>query len=563
MYNNYMLNIQFYIAIYIRLSQEDKDKKYKNESESESIINQKALIMDYINNNFLNKFKNYVVVDTYVDDGYTGTNFDRPNFQRMLNDIKKNKVNMVIVKDLSRLGRDHVETGYYMDKYFPENHIRLVSIIENYDSFVNQASNDSATFIVAFNDFYSKQNSIKIRSVLDNKRNSGKFIGSAPCFGYMRDPEDKGHLIPNPETAPIVKEIFRMAELGIGVSEITTTLNDKGYVTPSGYKKTNYSSRLIFRDDWNISSVKKILSNRMYTGDMVQHTQAKLNYKSSKKVTLDESLWVIVEGTHEPLVSKETFELIQKRRKTGNRICKTTTKRPIRLFDGLLYCKECGNRLSIAYRKNHDYWSVNCNRYSRDPIRGRCSSHFFPYDYLEEQLKNHITSILTMYISQFDIKDLNNEIIRREKSINDNCNNRLKALENEKTKVIKVMNSLYEDKMNGVVPVTAYMEMVKTHESDLNRINQEIENIQANSQEQKKNLSVLPDYTNQIKKLLDLNKPKRELLLSLVDRVEIDENRLITVKFKYGIIPDSEFQYQEISKPRNPYGKKGKDGNAK
>lgn len=256
-----MLNIQFYIAIYIRLSQEDKDKKYKNESESESIINQKALIMDYLNNNFLSKFNNYIVVDTYVDDGYTGTNFDRPDFQRMLNDIKRNKVNMVIVKDLSRLGRDHVETGYYMDKYFPENHIRLVSIIENYDSFVNQASNDSATFIVAFNDFYSRQNSIKIRSVLDNKRNSGKFIGSAPCFGYMRDPEDKGHLIPNPETSPIVKEIFRMAELGIGVSEITTTLNDKGYVTPSGYKKTNYSSRLIFRDDWNISSVKKILSN--------------------------------------------------------------------------------------------------------------------------------------------------------------------------------------------------------------------------------------------------------------------------------------------------------------
>ena len=556
MFNNYMLDIQFYIGVYIRLSQEDRDKKY--ETESESIINQRTLIMEYINSNFLSKFKNYVVVDTYVDDGYSGTNFDRPDFQRLLGDIKKKRINMVIVKDLSRLGRDHVETGYYMEKFFPENQIRLISIIENYDSFMNQASNDSATFIVAFNDFYSRQNSIKVRSALDTKRSNGEFIGSAPCFGYMRDPEDKGHLIPNPETAPIVKEIFRMAELGVGVSEITTTLNSKGYVTPSGYKNTKYSTRLVFRDDWNISSVKKILSNRMYTGDMVQHTQAKLNYKSNKKVTLDESLWVIVENTHEPLVSKETFELIQKRKKSKNRVCNTSTKRQIRLFDGLLYCKECGNRLTIAYRKNHDYWSVNCNRYSRDPIRGRCSSHFFPYNYLEEQLRENISNHLSNYLKQLNIKDLNKEIIRREKSINDDCTNRVELLEKKKSQVVKIMNSLYEDRMNGVITVDAYMEMVKSHESELSRINQEIENIKESVHEQKKNLSVLPDYTKQIKKLLDLNKPKRELLLSLIDRIEIDENRLITIKFKYGIIPDLEFQYKEVTGPRNPYGKKGK-----
>lgn len=286
MFNNYMLDIQFYIGIYIRLSQEDKDKKY--ETESESVINQRSVVTDYINVNYLNKFNNYTIVDDYVDDGYSGTDFDRPQFKRLIEDIKKKKINMVIVKDLSRLGRDHVMTGYYMENFFPENQVRFVSILDGYDSFKNQASNDSSTFIVACNDYYSKQNSLKIRNVLNNKRSSGKFIGSAPCFGYMRDPEDKGHLIPNPETAPIVKEIFRMAEQGIGVSEITTILNDKGYVTPSGYKQTKYSTRLVFRDDWNISSVKKILNNRIYTGDMVQHTQAKVSYKSKKKITLDD-----------------------------------------------------------------------------------------------------------------------------------------------------------------------------------------------------------------------------------------------------------------------------------
>lgn len=297
----------------------------------------------------------------------------------------------------------------------------------------------------------------------------------------------------------------------------------------------------------------------MYTGDMVQHTQTKMNYKSSKKITLDESLWVIVENTHEPLVSKETFELIQKRKKTSNRICKTTIKRPIRLFDGLLYCKECGNRLSIAYRKNHDYWSVNCNRYSRDPIRGRCSSHFFPYNYLEEQLKKQIDLTLSKYLKQFDVKDLNQEIVKREKMVTNDGYSKIRSLEDRKKQIVQTMNSLYEDKMNGIVSSTAYMEMVKPYETELTKINFEIENIKGSVQEQKKNLSLIPDYTEQIKKLLDLKKPKRELLLSLIDRIEIDENRLITIEFKYGIIPDAEFQYEETTVPRNPYGKKGKN----
>lgn len=556
MYSNYILSGQFYIGIYIRLSQEDKDKKY--ESESESIINQKAVINDYIEREFLNKFNNYVVVDTYIDDGFTGTNFERPGFQRLLNDINKKKINMVVVKDLSRLGRDHVETGFYAEKFFPENRIRFISILERYDSFLNQEEDVSTTFIIASNDFQSKQTSIKIRNILNNKRQNGLFVGSLPCFGYMRDPEDKGHLIPNPETAPIVKKIFKMAEQGIGVSDITTALNDEGCVTPSGYKQTNYSKRLVFRDDWNISSVKKILSNRMYTGDMVQHTQTKVSYKSKKKVTLDESLWTIVEDTHEPLVSKETFALIQSRKKSNNRI-RPVTKRPIRLFDGLLYCKECGNRLTIAYRKNHDYWSVNCNRYSRDPRRERCSSHFFPYNYLEEQLKKQIDLTLSKYLKQFDVKDLNQEIVKREKMVTDDGYSKIRNLEDRKKQIVQTMNSLYEDKMNGIVSSTAYMEMVKPHESELTKVNSEIENIKDSVQEQKKNLSLIPDYTEQIKKLLDLKKPKRELLLSLIDRIEIDENRLITIKFKYGIIPDAGFQYEETTAPRNPYGKKGKN----
>ena len=214
MNNTYLMAQDFNVGIYIRLSQEDKDKKY--ESDSESVINQKELLRSYVKNN------NFNLSGEYVDDGYSGTDFDRPGFQRMLEDIKMKKINCVVVKDLSRFGRDHVMTGYYIETFFPENNIRFISILESFDSFKNQASNDSSTFIIACNDYYSKQNSIKIRNVLNDKRKNGKFIGSLPSFGYMRDPEDKGHLIPNPDTAPIVRNIFKWRADGVGPTEIAT-----------------------------------------------------------------------------------------------------------------------------------------------------------------------------------------------------------------------------------------------------------------------------------------------------------------------------------------------------
>ena len=244
MNNTYLNGLDFNVGIYIRLSQEDKDKKY--ESDSESVINQKEILRNYVKSN------NFNLVKEYVDDGFSGTDFERPGFQRMLEDINNKKINCVIVKDLSRLGRDHVMTGYYIETFFPENNIRFISILESFDSFKNQASNDSSTFIIACNDYYSKQNSIKIRNVLNEKRKNGKFVGSLPCYGYMRDPEDKCHLIPNPETAPIVKKIFKWRADGIGPTEIANRLNKNHVVTPSGYKKTNYSSRLIDRDNWNV-----------------------------------------------------------------------------------------------------------------------------------------------------------------------------------------------------------------------------------------------------------------------------------------------------------------------
>lgn len=550
MNNTYLTGIDFNVGIYIRLSQEDKDKKY--ESDSESVINQKELLRNFVKGNHFNLY------GEYVDDGFSGTDFERPGFKNLIEDIEKGYINCVIVKDLSRLGRDHILTGYYIEKYFPENNIRFISIIESYDSFKNQASNDSSTFIIACNDYYSKQNSIKIKNVLNDKRKNGKFIGSLPSFGYMRDPNDKGHLIINPETAPIVKRIFELRSSGVGPTDIATILNNEKVPTPAGYKNTNFSSRLILRDEWNISSIKKILTNRIYTGDMVQHTQKKVNYKSKKKVAVDEKEWMIVENTHEPLVDKETFAYIQNLRKRCSRDYKLKTNRDKRLFEGLIYCNECGNRLTIYYRKSKDYWSINCNRYSRDPKRGRCSSHFYPYNYLEEQMLKKFNQTIEMFIKKLDISDLNNELISNLKNNNKKIETTIDKLEKDKKVVINRLSTLYDDRCSEIISIDTYKELSKETETKLNNINNEINKEKYKKQNIKNRENVLVDYTKQIKQLLDLNKPKKELINTLIDRIIIDENRNITMKFKYDVIDDINFKYSNDNIVRNPYGRKGK-----
>ena len=537
MYNGLMQmpNNIYRAVIYIRLSEADEGKSY--ESESESITNQRNLLMNFV------KEKGFIFVGEYVDDGYSGTNFERPGFTKMIEDIKNKMVNLVIVKDLSRLGRDHVMTGYYIENFFPENNIRFISLQENYDSAINQASNDSSTFIIACNDYYSKQNSLKIRNVLDSKRKDGKFIGSKPCYGYMRDPEDKGHLIIDYNTAPYVKQMFDWRANDIGISEIATRLIKLGAPTPSAYKNLPISSRVKEKDIWTIHSVKKILQNRMYTGDMVQHTQTNISYKSKKKITLDQSLWVIVENTHEPLVDKETFRIINKKRDNHNRKVNVRTKRPTRLLEGLIYCKECGNRLGVIYRKNHDYWTINCNRYARDPIRGRCKAHFFPYDYFEEEVLEELNKLLSDLFKGLTIKELNEEIVNRTNSGTKSFDDIKKDIEKDILKLSSNIQTVYQDRIDGNISLDSYKMIVSLYEQKMRNLKDKLEEIELEILKRKNSANKIPNYTNKIKELLNIEKPNRDLLFTIIDRIEADEDRNITIKFKYKIFDDYSFKY--------------------
>jgi DNA invertase Pin-like site-specific DNA recombinase len=546
MYNSVVQAPAFYkVGIYIRLSQEDRGKSY--ESDSESVLNQRTILNNYVNN------KGFTFVKEYVDDGYSGTNFDRPSFKEMLEDINNGLINCVITKDLSRFGRDHIMTGYYIEQYFVEKGIRYIAVFDNIDTITEiGTSNDMMAMRSAMNDMYSRDNSKKIRGTLNEKKREGKFIGSAPCFGYMRDPDDKNHLIPNPETAPVVKRIFALFANNVGASDICSILNDEGVLTPSKYKNTKKSSRLRDNDEWSISSIRKIIRNQMYVGDMVQSKQAKLSYKSEKKILLDKSLWIIIPNTHEPLVDRSVWESLQNRQQQPRGI---KAQRPVRLFEHLLFCKECGNRLGVAYRKNHDYWTVNCNRYARDPRRHYCSPHFYPYDLLEEQLLTNIKDCIQKFFNMLDIDKLNKSVQSEKKS--DELTQEEKLI-NKKTELENNLVKVYEDKLNGILSPTMYLTMSSRIEPQIKKIDDELLIIKNKKIEYEKFKSKLPDYRNKIKKLLDIENPSRELLFTIIDKIVIDEERNIKIDFKFNIVEPIIFKYKEIDKVKNPYGRAGK-----
>ena len=354
-------------GIYIRLSEMDDLKKFQ--FESESVENQRMILLDFLKDNNL-KF-----IKEYVDDGYSGANFNRPAFKEMMEDLKNGLIDTIVVKDLSRFGRDHIMTGYYLETFFPLNNYRFISALEKIDSQKQKNDyNESVTFVMACNDYFSKQNSLRIRTILQSKRRAGKYVGSVPPFGYMRDPEDKGHLIPDPNTAHIIREMFQLLNEGKTYEEIAKIFNKKKYVTVSVYKHSKKP-----KDKWYGKNIKNLKINRLYTGDMVQGKETVASYKSDKKVYKDPKDWDIVENTHEPLVDKDIFWFVQDSTK-----CKehTSSGREKRLFENLIYCKECGSSITYTSINNTNYLQCSYNKKSTT----NCCSHYMLYDKFEKSI---------------------------------------------------------------------------------------------------------------------------------------------------------------------------------
>lgn len=377
---------EYKVGIYIRLSKEDIEKSISNESES--IKNQRKLIYRYLKDNNLNLYKEY------IDDGYSGTNFNRPGFITLMKDTEEGKINMIVTKDLSRLGRDYIKTGYYIEEYFPIKKVRYVSILDGIDTFSSSTNNDIAPFKALFNDMVSKDTSRKIKSILKTKKEQGLFLGSRAPYGYQKDKNNKNKLVIDKEKCEIVKLIFELSLKGKSNEKIASYLNELGISSPSNSK-------------WSASSIYNILNNREYTGCLVSNIWTNISYKNKTRIKREPHEWVIIEDTHEKIIDRKMYEEVKNN--NSKRYKSYAHKKKEALLEGLVYCNECGSKLGLSYLKNRDYYILNCSRYKKNSKN--CTSHYINYQKLEDFILARLRSIIEKRDITLDYTSISKKLI--------------------------------------------------------------------------------------------------------------------------------------------------------
>ena len=398
--NNNLINeeTEFNVAIYVRLSKEDdKQDKISKIDDSESIENQIKFLTSFV------KGQGWNIVGIYKDDGYTGTNFNRPDFIRMKNDIELGKVNLVITKDLSRLGREYIETGFYIEKYFPQKNVRYIAINDGIDTFDPENNNNDITpFKAVMNDMYAKDISKKVKSTMIIKAIEGECIKSFLPYGYKKDDKDKNKIVIDTNVSDNVVKIFELYKSGKTKKQICDYLNENNIDTPLKYKEqtSNYANPNKRTYLWSTSSITKILRDRIYVGDLVQHKYSTVSYKIKKTIKLDESKYITKENNHEPIVDKQTFyyvqELLNKQANEWN-----YSDRPSHLLKGLVYCSKCGSK--VTYNKNHGkYFRIVCSSYKKQG-KAFCSNINMREDYLIENVINSLRNNIKRYLKEDEI----------------------------------------------------------------------------------------------------------------------------------------------------------------
>lgn len=515
-----MNNIDYKVGIYIRLSREDEEKeKYQ---ESESIGNQRTLLMQYIRQNKLN------FISEYVDDGVSGTSFDRPAFNRMIADIESGKINMVITKDLSRLGRNYVQSGLYIENYFPEHEVRFVAILDNIDTAYDNSNNDIAPFKSILNEMYAKDTSKKINSVLQAKRNNGEYLGTAP-YGYKKDPENKYHLIIDEEAANVVKLIYEKYLAGFGTMQIADYLSKKKIPIPSDYNKRKRGVKSVSYGLWQQSTVRFILSNEIYTGTVIQGKRKKVSFKSKKFINLPEEDWVKVENMHEAIISKEDFERAKKviEATKGSRVVQNDY-----LFKGLLRCYDCGGYIGIRSPDKNGNIYGRCQRYGRFGKFDVCSPHNFNYQVFEEQ----ILEVLRQVCKEYKNKKKLEEIAKQTKSkqsqefdIKSQINSFKQNIEKE-TRKLEVM---YEDRLAGIISLEEYMknanrikEIVKQYEQNIKELEKELSGESYRTKDERR----LDDL---VEEFLNMKNPTKEIIREFIEKIEIHSDKQVDIYFNF------------------------------
>ena len=523
------------VALYIRLSQEDSDNGTEKQ-ESNSVTSQKTLL-----NEFIEEHDDLIVYDTYKDDGFTGTDFNRPSFQRLLEDMRNGNINCVIVKDLSRLGRNYIEVGNYIEQVFPLFNIRFIAINDLVDSFKNPSSTN--TILVPFknliNDEYARDTSTKIRTSLNGKKKKGEFIGAFPSYGYIKDPKDKHKLIIDEVAADIVRKIFNWnVNEGLGKIAICHKLNDLGILNPTGHKKLelgqNYNNYGI-KDNtytWTPSTVRNILNNEVYIGNTVQGKRRTKSYKVHKVEVVPKEEWVRVENTHEPIIDKETFTKAQELSRRDTKVSQKTNE--LSIWAGFLKCADCRramNKKSSTNKSGSKYEYYICSTY-RKKSNKLCTKHTIKEELLEKAVVQAINLHIDLLINTEEIiKQINESSFQNLK--NENIDNMIIAKQNEIAKISNFKRTLYEDWKNADITREEYLEYKQKYENDIERLKLNIERLQNEKQKYENQKQSSNKWIEKFKKQKGITELSREIMMELIDCIYVHDNGNITIRFKF------------------------------
>ena len=521
----------YHAAIYVRLSKEDGDVAGASKAESNSISNQRELIRD-----FLKDKKDIVVVSERVDDGYSGSSFERPSFKLMMEDIKKGVVDCVVVKDLSRFGREYIDSGRYIERLFPAMGVRFIAVNDHYDSLKGDDQGDEilVPFKNLINDAYCRDISVKIRSHLEVKRKNGEFIGAFAPYGYQKDGEDHHRLMVDTYAAGVVQDIFRMKLHGMSQDAIAGKLNRDGILSPMEYKNSmGINFRTVFRakaaSGWSPVAVRRILENEVYIGNLVQGRQSTPNHKVKKSIRKDKEDWVRVEKNHEPVVSERDFAVVQKLLGMDTRTA--PDREGVYLLSGIAVCGDCGapmvRKVSSVNGKRYCYYICSGHK-----AGGSCGPHRIPVQALEDAvfvlLKRHIGCILDLervleYAGTVPFRDLDVRKLeeRREKLLG----------EAERCRELRMM--LYEDMKDGVITKEDYVELHAAYEARgkeaqeaAGKAEREIRAVLEGEEDKYRWISYFKEYK-------DIGELTRNVVVALISEVRVYDRENIEVVFDF------------------------------
>ena len=533
---NLSLLSQYRAAPYERLSREDGDRL-----ESDSILNQQNLIEDYCA-----RHPEFVLTEHYADDGYTGTNFNRPAFQRMISDIEAGKIDCVIVKDLSRFGRDYIDMGHYLERYFPSRQVRFIAINDNVDS-IKGPYDMMLPLKNVFNAQYAKDISGKVRSAFEVKQNRGQFVGAFASYGYLKDPEQKGHLIPDPVASQVVHRIFDMAANGIGQIRIAKILNEEGIPCPSEYKrlmgdKYRNSKKLDSTKYWTYSTVHKMLANEMFLGSMVQRRSVR-PAMHGKAVAAPRENWAIVENTHEAIISQELWDTVQAQLSKHTRALDLDNN--VGLFAGLIKCGDCGRSMVKTNWNNRIHYSCGSyRRYGAD----FCSSHYIPQKDLEEIILADLNSIIAAVDDLAQIAEQN----RPRDDLKLRTEEERRRLETALSRIQRLKQNSYEDYRDNLLSRGEFLRYKADYDRQEQTLHEQLTSL--NDKQPEKLLN--EPWVEQLLRLGHLTELDRATLAQTVKEIRIFEDKQIEITYLFSdslrILLEDGYEEQDQIPPEPP-----------